>query len=174
MVRKICNTLTTIILILLAALAVLLLVPRFMGFRTLAVLSGSMEPNIPVGSIVYTKEIAPEELVAGDVLTYKINGTTMVTHRIVEVDTANKQFITKGDANEVNDGSPVIYDQVVGKAAFSVPLIGYISIYIRTPLGIAAICAVVFVMLLLNLLPELFEKKEKAPAENENESDKNM
>ena len=78
MVRKICNALTTIILILLAALAVLLLVPRFMGFRTFAVLSGSMEPGIPVGSIVYTKEIEPQELVAGDVLTYKINGTTMV------------------------------------------------------------------------------------------------
>ena len=173
MIRKICNTLSTLILIALAALALLLLAPRFLGYETLAVLSGSMEPEISVGAIVYTKEVDPEELKAGDILTYQINGGTMVTHRIVEVDAAGKQFITKGDANDVIDGSPVNYDQVVGKAEFHVPLIGYISIYIRTPLGIAAVCGILFVMLLLNLLPELFEKKEKAVADNDNESNQN-
>ena len=166
MIRKVCNLLTTVLLILLAALAVILLVPRLVGYRTFAVLSGSMEPELNVGSIVYTRDIAPEELKVRDILTYKLNGSTMVTHRIVEVDTENKQFITKGDANDVIDGSPVNFDQVVGKVVFHVPLIGYISIYIRTPLGIAAICGIIFVMLLLNLLPDLFEKKENLPAEN--------
>lgn len=174
MVRKVCNVLSSLILILLVALAVLLLVPRFMGYYTLAVLSGSMEPEISVGAIVYAKEIEPEELKVGDILTYRINESTMVTHRIVEIDTTEKQFITKGDANDVIDGNPVTYDQVVGKTVFHVPFVGYISIYIRTPLGIAAICGVLFVMLLLNLLPELFEKKEKTPTDNKNENNKDI
>lgn len=174
MVRKVCNVLSSLILILLVALAVLLLVPRFMGYCTLAVLSGSMEPEISVGAIVYAKEIEPEELKVGDILTYRINESTMVTHRIVEIDTTEKQFITKGDANDVIDGNPVTYDQVVGKTVFHVPFVGYISIYIRTPLGIAAICGVLFVMLLLNLLPELFDKKEKSPVDNKNENNKDI
>ena len=60
MVKKICDVLTTLILIILAALAALLLVPRLVGYQTYAVLSGSMEPEISVGSIVYTKEVEPE------------------------------------------------------------------------------------------------------------------
>lgn len=173
MIRKICNALSALILIALAALALLLLAPRFLGYETLAVLSGSMEPEISVGAIVYVKEVEPEELKAGDILTYRMGGSTIVTHRIVEVDEENRQFITKGDANDVIDGSPVDYDQVVGKAEFHVPMIGYISIYIRTPLGIAAVCGVLFVILLLNLLPELFGKKEKAAADEDHESNQN-
>ncbi len=167
MLRKICNALSTIIIILLAVLAALLLVPRILGYETLAVLSGSMEPEISVGDIVYAKEVDAEELEVGDILTYQINGSTMVTHRIVEVDTENKQFITKGDANDAIDGSPVTYDQVAGRADFHVPLLGYISIYMRTPLSIAAVCGILFVMLILSLLPDLFEEKEKEAADNE-------
>lgn len=173
MIRKVCNTLTTILLIALAAMAILLLVPRFVGYQTLAVLSGSMEPGIPVGSIVYAGKTDAEELEVGDVITYRLSGSTLVTHRIVEVDEVNEQFITKGDANDVNDGNPVTYEQVVGKVNFHLPLLGYVCIYFRTPLGIAAICALLFVMILLNVLPELFEKKENAAADSNHESDKN-
>lgn len=167
MLRKICNSISTLVLIFLAVLAALLLVPRIFGYETLAVLSGSMEPEISVGEIVYAKEVAPEELKVGDVLTYQVNGSTMVTHRIVEVDAENKRFITKGDANDAVDGSPVTYDQVVGRADYHVPYLGYISIYMRTPLGLAAVCGVVFLMLILNLIPEIFERKDKA-ANHEN------
>lgn len=167
MLRKICNILSTFLLVCLAVAAALLLLPRILGFETLAVLSGSMEPEISVGEIVYVRDVEPEELEAGDILTYRIGGNTMVTHRIVEADKVNKLFITKGDANEATDSSPVTYDQVVGKVYFHVPCLGYISIYMRTSLGIAAICGVVFVMLILNLLPELFCKEKKEMEENE-------
>ena len=173
MVKKICDVLTTLILIILAAMAALLLVPRLVGYQTYAVLSGSMEPEISVGSIVYTKEVEPEMLQERDVVTYRLGGSTMVTHRIVEVDTEKQQFITKGDANEVNDGSPVNYDQVVGKAVLDIPYIGYISIYIRTPLGIAAGCAFLFLMIVLNILPELFKKEESSAAEQKDENMQN-
>ena len=161
MVRKICNILSTMVLVVLAVTAALLLLPRILGYHTLAVLSGSMEPEISVGEIVYIKNVDEEELQVGDIVTYMINGNTMVTHRITGIDRENQLLITKGDANDSADSSPVTYGQVVGKLFFHVPYLGYISIYMRTSLGIAVICGVVFIVLILNLLPELFSKEKK-------------
>jgi len=60
MLKKICNLLTMLMLVALAILAALLILPTLLGYKSLAVLSGSMEPKYPVGSIVYAKEINPE------------------------------------------------------------------------------------------------------------------
>lgn len=161
MLKKICGFLSTIILIVLLILAGLLVVPPLIGYQSLAVLSGSMEPNIGVGAIVYTKEVDTSELEIGDIITYKLSGSTLVTHRIVEIDVDNEQVITQGDANDVVDGSPVAYDKIVGRVDFHVPMLGFVSMYIKTPLGIAAICGVVFMLILLTFLPDVFTKKEK-------------
>ena len=160
MLRKICGFLSTILLIVLFALAALLIGPNLLGMKSLAVLSGSMEPKIPVGSIVYIDDAEPSTLQTGDVITYNLGGT-MVTHRVVDVDVEKQSIITKGDANEVEDGAPVAFSQVVGKMKMHVPYLGYISIYIRTPLGIAAACGVLIVVVLLTFLPEVFKKEEK-------------
>lgn len=167
MLKKICNFLTTILILILLAMAIILIAPRLMGYQSLAVLSGSMEPEISVGSIVFTKETDPAGLEVGDVITYRLSGNTLVTHRVIEHDTVAEQLITQGDANEVADTAPVAYANVVGKVAMHVPLLGYLSIYIKTPLGIAAICGFLIVLILLVFLPEIFspeeesEKKEK-------------
>ena len=115
MLRKICGFLATILLIILFALAVLLIVPNLLGMKSFAVLSGSMEPKIPVGSIVFVDEVEPATIQTGDIITYNFSGNTMVTHRVVGVDIENQSIITKGDANEVEDGAPVAFAQVVGK-----------------------------------------------------------
>lgn len=161
MLKKICGFLSTILLIVLFALAVLLIGPNLLGMKSLAVLSGSMEPKIPVGSIVYIDDVEPETLQKDDVITYSIGGGTMVTHRVVEVDTTNQTITTKGDANEVQDANPVAFSQVVGKMKMHVPYLGYISIYIRTPLGIAAACGLLIIVVLLTFLPEIFKKEEE-------------
>lgn len=161
MLKKICGFLSTILLIVLFALAVLLIGPNLLGMKSFAVLSGSMEPKIPVGSIVFVDEVEPATLQTSDVITYNLSGSTMVTHRVVDVDVENQSIITKGDANEVEDGAPVAFSQVVGKMKMHVPYLGYISIYIRTPLGIAAACGVLIVVVLLTFLPEVFKKEEE-------------
>ena len=166
MLKKICGFLSTILLIVLFALAVLLIGPNLLGMKSLAVLSGSMEPKIPVGSIVYIDDVEPETLQKDDVITYSIGGGTMVTHRVVEVDTTNQTITTKGDANEVQDANPVAFSQVVGKMKMHVPYLGYISIYIRTPLGIAAACGILIIVVLLTFLPEVFKKEEEVSQNN--------
>ena len=161
MLKKICSFFSTILMLLLVVIAALLLVPKLFGYTQYAVISGSMEPNIPVGSIVYDKEVEPEELEIGDVITYRLSGDTLVTHRIVAIDEASQSVQTKGDANEAEDGAPVPYSEIVGLKAFHVPLLGYISIYGKTPLGIAAVCGVLVLLILLNFLPDILSEEEE-------------
>ena len=161
MLKKICSFFSTILMLLLVVIAALLLVPKLLGYTQYAVISGSMEPNIPVGSIVYDKEVETEELEIGDVITYRLSGDTLVTHRIVAIDDASQSVQTKGDANEAEDGTPVPYSEIVGLKAFHVPLLGYISIYGKTPLGIATVCGVLVILILLNFLPDILSEEEE-------------
>lgn len=158
---KVCSALCTIIIVAFAAMAGVLVLPVLFGCKNMAVVSGSMEPGIPVGSLVVVKEVEPESLKAGDVISYRMSGDTMVTHRIAEIDTQNGQVITKGDANEAADANPVAFSDVVGRKLFHVPFLGYLSIYIKTPLGIVGACAVLIVLILLNYLPTVFEPEEE-------------
>lgn len=160
MVSKICNILMSIVIVMLICLAGAFIVPQFLGFKSFAVISGSMEPNIPVGSIVYSKEREFTDIEVGDVITF-YSGDNIVTHRVVEINNDEKSFVTKGDANNVNDGQAVSYENIIGKVALSIPFLGYITMNIKTPLGIAMICGVVFIILLLNYIPEILKDEEK-------------
>lgn len=161
MLKKICGILSGIILLVLAVLAGLLIIPKLMGYEEMAVLTGSMEPNYPVGSLIFVKEINPDQLEVGDVITYRLDSDTVVTHRIVEIDKEAQTVTTKGDANSSNDGSPVPYSEIVGKAHFKIPYLGYVSMNIKTPKGIMAICGVLIAIILLTFLPEIFSPEEE-------------
>ncbi len=160
MLKKICSILSTIILIVMVFVAGVLLLPYALGYQTLAVLSGSMEPAYHVGSIVFVKKVPPEEIKVGDPITFSLSGGNMVaTHRVVRIDSEKKQFITKGDANNAEDG-PTGFESLVGRASnISVPLLGFISGNIKTPKGILIATGVVVVIILLTFLPEVFTKK---------------
>lgn len=161
-VKKICNFLSTVVLILLMVVAAVILVPMILGFKEMAVLSGSMEPTIPVGSIVYVKPLDdPSVLEPGDVCTYTLSdGKTMVTHRVVSIDPDNQTLVTQGDANDVDDGD-INFTQVFGEAQFHLPYVGYIAINIKTPIGIMAVCGVLVLVILLNFIPAIIDAGEE-------------
>lgn len=160
LLKKICNFISVIILIVLTSFAMILFVPQLFGYKNYVVVSGSMEPTIPVGSAIYVKSFEFEEYQIGDIISYNVNDNTIITHRIVDI-TSNNQFITKGDANDTNDISPVDFNNIIGKEVFCIPLLGYLIYYIKTPLGIAFGCAIIFVMILLNFIPDLFIQDKK-------------
>ena len=161
MFKKICSILSTIIMILLVAVAGLMFVPRVLGCQEFAVLSGSMVPAIPVGALVVDKKPDTGSLEVGDIVTYQISEDTLVTHRVTAIDETAKTVTTKGDANNVEDGAPVPFSNIVGVYAFHVPYLGYISIYGKTPLGIAGICGVLIVIILLNFLPDALSSDDQ-------------
>lgn len=161
MIRKICNIISILLLVVLLALSVVLVVPKWIGCKTLAVLSGSMEPEIPVGSLIIIQDTEPLELEVGDIATYSM-GSSMVTHRVVENHTQEQYLIFQGDANKTADASPIAYAQIEGKVWFHLPWIGYLSIYAKTPLGIAAVSGVLFLLLLVHFLPDITCEKKFA------------
>lgn len=145
-------------------LAVALVGVRLVGFTPYAILSPSMAPQYQVGDLVYVRKTPPESIEAGDVITFVANEDLLVvTHRVAEADRDNRWFITKGDANNTTDAMPVLYENVLGVASFSLPRLGYLSMYLNTPSGLYAGIAALLTLVLLFLLPEFFmaDKKQK-------------
>jgi signal peptidase len=144
--RKIPRTLrgvvdTLLIMIIISAL-LLLVTPRLMGANLLVVVSQSMAPTIPMGSIVVSHPVmGDDEIEVGDVITFSVTElggeTVFVTHRVVEVieDGAEVRYRTQGDGVNEPDMMLVAPDQIVGEMWFSLPLVGYLVAFFRTPLG---------------------------------------
>lgn len=97
-------------------------VPRVFGFSVFRVLTGSMEPEIPEGSLLVVRETDTDTIQVGDVISFFSPDPTLEgavnTHRVVDIQTENggKVFYTKGDANVLEDAYPVRAEMVVGKA----------------------------------------------------------
>lgn len=114
----------------------LFLVPLAFGITPMVVMSGSMEPEIPVGSVVYiAQKIPPEEICKEDVISYRMGKEMSVLHRVVTVDRKERTFCTKGDANQGEDPGLVRYTQYEGKEIFSVPYLGYIVWFLRSTMN---------------------------------------
>jgi signal peptidase len=151
-----------------AALALLLVVASFVvqafpglvgADYALTVLSGSMEPVIGTGSIVFVAETPAEQVQENDVITYRNDGGTLVTHRVVEKYEAETsiRFITKGDANEDRDSEPVYQNDVVGTVLFSIPLMGYVVTFGNTTAGYVTLVLVPVMLFIFNELWELWK-----------------
>ncbi len=125
-----------------------LTVPRIIGFQGFNVISGSMEPEISIGSMVYVKQADFDDLSEGDVIAFE-SGASVVTHRIAAIDQGSQLLTTKGDANDVTDFMPVAYTNVIGKVAFHFPFFGYIAAFLSETYGkiVAAIILIVGVVL---------------------------
>lgn len=144
-----------------AILAFLLAGVRIIGFTPYVVLSGSMEPTYHVGSLIYVRSVSPESIEAGDPITFVMNDSgTIATHRVTEVDKENQCFYTKGDANNTADASPVTYDNLIGKAIFTIPKLGFFSDWVMSPPGSYLAMAAGGILLLLVLVPDLIWGKE--------------
>ena len=96
-------------------------VPSIFGNIPLIVLTESMDPDIKSGDLIICKEIDPEDIKVGDVISYfdpEGNGTTIVTHKVIskEVDskTGEISFRTRGINNNVDDRLSVPEESVVG------------------------------------------------------------
>ena len=157
---KIWNALSWVLVALVVLLAVALAGVRVIGLRPFAVLSGSMEPQYHVGSLVYVKETDAAALAVGDVITFMMDESTVVTHRITEIvtdetDPETLRFRTKGDGNDTEDGSLVHYKNVLGRVVFTLPYMGYVSNFIQNPPGMYIAMAVVALIFFAAFLPDV-------------------
>lgn len=155
------NIITTAVLYIMVIFAVLVYGVKLLGVTPFCVLSRSMEPVYKKGSLIYVKKIDAQDVKEKDPITFYFkDGKTVATHRVVRIDTEKQQFYTKGDANNTEDVEPVSFNNLIGKPIFTIPYLGYISSYFKTPPGsyilITVVCVTVFGMFVLE-----FAKKKK-------------
>jgi signal peptidase len=134
-----------------AALA-LIVVPKATGAKPLTVLSGSMTGTYDIGDVVIVRPVDPADLHVGDVITFQpiSDNPSLTTHRIVELSYGSEgtSFVTKGDANGAIDVEPVTPEQVKGEVWYSVPVVGYASVWLASSwLGTAVKVAAVGLLL---------------------------
>src|SRR5690625_251192 len=109
------------------------------GYQIKTVLSGSMEPDIKTGSIIFVKTGGDmQRFNEGDVITFKADENILVTHRITDIENDGQQYITKGDANEGADIDPVLAENVVVQyTGFTIPFVGYVMNFASSQEGAA-------------------------------------
>lgn len=122
----------TLLALAVALLAVLVVVPRLSGSTAYTVLTGSMQPTYPPGTLIVVKPTPGEDLKAGDVITFqpKSGDPSVTTHRIVSIVYDAKgvrKFITKGDANNTTDRTQLVAEQIRGRLLYSVPYLGRLN-----------------------------------------------
>lgn len=115
-----------------AVLLVSVVIPKVAGATPYTVLTGSMKPTMPPGTLVVVRAVDPRRIVIGDVVTYQptADASDVITHRVVAqgADVSGEPvFETKGDANPVPDPVMVRADQIVGERWYYVPYVGYVS-----------------------------------------------
>lgn len=165
-VKKIWDMVTTALVVLVVIFAIFLMGSRLVGLQVFNVISGSMEPTYSVGDLLYVKTVDPDSVKVGDPITFVLNEDLVVaTHRVVAIDSEKRQFITKGDANETEDASPVHFNNLIGVPTFAIPLLGYISAYIQSPPGMYVAIALGVVLLAAVFLPDMLTKKPEKKEE---------
>ena len=148
-----------VVLVILAAFPFTL--PRIFGIEIYGILTGSMDPACPTGSLVYVKSVNPESLQEKDIVTFQ-KGNLVITHRVVKNDVQKEELITKGDANNANDIQPVAYKQIKGKVALTVPLLGYLALRLNSAAGISVCVIILALGLMLWVLGDMMSIKKKS------------
>lgn len=130
----VCRVLGTVILLAVLAVCLPLSVPKLFGYQVYDVISGSMNPAIPVNSIVFVQSAVPEELEPGQIVAYQ-SGDSVVVHRLVENHVVEGELVTKGDANAAPDPLKVDYSSVLGTVVLHLPFIGLYAGALNTLTG---------------------------------------
>ncbi|MCD8115843.1 MAG: signal peptidase I [Oscillospiraceae bacterium] len=164
------NFFSTFITTVIVLVAVVFVAIRFMGWSLYSVDSYSMTPTYPIDSLVIVQPVDPEEIQVGDVITFVIDQEgTMVTHRVTSISSLNRTFTTKGDANDEEDASPVLWDNVVGRVFLGIPVLGGLLRLLTAEENRTAVIAVIAGLLFISIAWDVISqcrkkrKEEKQP-----------
>lgn len=140
------------------------------GYRAYIITTDSMKPNISQGDIIIIKETEEEKLKIDDIITFRKNNK-LITHRIIEIETdedGNKQYVTKGDNNNIEDLEKVSYQEIEGKKIVKIPVLGKVVMLLQDEVYIILI-AIILLLIYLNM--QKTEEKEKVRREKKKEED---
>ena len=159
-IKKVITTLGLILFIIIMTLGITIVyksysepnkIPSVFGWKPFIVLSGSMEDTIMPGDLILTKEIDALELKEGDVISFRTNKYTVITHRIINIvdEEGERKYYTKGDNNNSADRDPVCNDQIEGIYRYRIPKLGAIALNLQKPFGIVICIAFPLIIVLI-------------------------
>lgn len=162
-IARILNVIGIVVMILLILICIPFTLPKLFGMQLYEVKTESMEPTYPVGSVVYVKSAEATEVEVSDVITYTLGTDTdlVMTHRVIEILEEEQSFITKGDANPVEDAEPVSYRRLVGKPVLCLEGIAAISNFINSATGGKVIVGIFLLILGMWILSDQLKKSDK-------------
>ncbi len=155
--KKIIKALGCILIFVVIALYIPITVPKFLGYGEYTIISGSMEPTIPVGALVYVTSADTTEVYEGDIITFDSNGS-VVTHRVAAIND-DGSFTTKGDANDSADLASVYPTAFIGKVSAYVPLLGYVATFLSSSAGRVIMALVLVAGIVILQIAGLLDKK---------------
>ena len=153
----ICRVLGIIFILAVIVTALPLTIPKLLGYEIFNVESGSMEPEIPVGSVIYVKPTPPEDIQENDIITFSKEGVT-VTHRVIENHIVEGEFVTKGDATEKEDVTPVPYASLVRKVTAHFAVLGKFLVVYSSTIGKVYVLLVAACGVMLNILGSMLKR----------------
>lgn len=142
---RVCGIVGTVLIVLVIIMCSLLVLPGMFGYHMFHVISGSMEPAVKVGSLLYVHEEPAEEIEEDDIIAFysSLEDGGIITHRVVANNVVSGTFKTKGDANDKEDPTPIAYENYIGKVTLTVPYMGKLLTLMTSFYGkIAAACVV--------------------------------
>ncbi|WP_195624999.1 signal peptidase I, partial [Collinsella aerofaciens] len=166
--RRFISLLSGMALALVIALAVVSFAPRAFGYMPFAVLSGSMEPELPVGSMVFVHQVDPTNIAVGDSATFYRSDGAVVTHQVYEVDPVAQTISTQGIANKnadgiiMHDAEQTPFSRVIGVVSFCVPYLGFVNAYCTTMPGLFVVVAVLALLVAVSIVLDRMVPDEPA------------
>ncbi|PIZ65023.1 signal peptidase I [Candidatus Roizmanbacteria bacterium CG_4_9_14_0_2_um_filter_39_13] len=166
-----------LILVLVIFVSVFPLMPPFKNYyHSRTVLTGSMEPKVPKGSVVINKWTEQKNLKVDDVITFQHTSdisekeVVYITHRIVKIDKNSLlwRYETKGDANPVSDFGSVTQAGIEGKVIVTIPFIGYLIEFFKTPAGFILFVALPLLIFIIRQIRDILRlwQKRNSPKNN--------
>lgn len=168
---KIIYTASIVLILALGTLLAFTVLPIPGGLDARVVQSGSMEPAISTGSLIFIR--SAEQYSEGDIITFRRNDReTPTTHRVIKVREEDGEtfFVTKGDANTSQDMEEVSESAVLGSVRLTVPFVGYVIDFARQPIGFLLIVIIPAVAIgtdeVRKILREIRRMRPEKNAEN--------
>ena len=188
--HRLISVFVTVALVGASVLAVLMVVPSLLGYERYVIVSGSMEPTLPVGSVVYDEVVPVDDIEVGDIITFvpppEFGIDDPVTHRVVQVSTVEEDrshpgerlFRTKGDNNEEVDPWRMVLDGPdQARVAHHVPYVGYFYMALQVRwvqlflIVIPAIALVTYIVVTLWRVSGEAVQEEQARAQEQPQTD---
>lgn len=162
-----------VIITAIGALSLAVVVPRLGGATPYTILTGSMQPDYPPGTLMVMRPAKPQDIAVGSVVTYQLDSgeSTVVTHRVSAIrqsPNGSLRFSTRGDANTTDDAKLVRPVQIRGELWYSVPYLGYVNKYVSgTERHVVLVAVEAFLILYAGFMLTsalVVRRREKAPA----------